>query len=149
MKCWWSEICGADNISARRVLTMRRAGFTLLEMLVVLALIGVMAGLALPNFTRFLESFTNNSKWNAIEREFADLPYQVFVSGVAFRLDPATASTRITAIPPDWRLEMSAPVLYRENGWCEGGRLAIVSAAGERRDYQLVSPTCSPIVVVK
>ena len=128
---------------------MRRLGFTLLEMLVVLALIGVMAGLALPNFSRFLESFTNNSKWNAIQRELADLPYQVFVSGVALRMDPVSASKRIVAIPPDWRVEMAAPILYRESGWCEGGRLAIISAAGERRDYLLVAPTCAPTVVAK
>ncbi len=128
---------------------MKHRGFTLLEMLVVLALIGVMAGLALPNFSRFLESFTNSSRWSAIEREIADLPYQVFSAGVALRFDANSATQRLPAIPSDWRVEVSAPILYRESGWCEGGRLAIVSAAGERRDYLLVAPACSPSRVAK
>jgi len=123
---------------------MKHRGFTLLEMLVVLALIGVMAGLALPNFSRFLESFTNSSRWSGIEREIADLPYQVFSSGVALRLDSGGAAQRIPAIPSDWRVEVAAPILYRESGWCEGGQLAIVSAAGERRDYVLLAPACAP-----
>jgi len=128
---------------------MKHRGFTLLEMLVVLALIGVMAGLALPNFSRFLESFTNSSRWSGIEREIADLPYQVFSAGVALRLDAATATQRFPTIPSDWRVETRAPILYRESGWCEGGRLAIVSAAGERRDYLLVAPACAPSRVAK
>lgn len=128
---------------------MKDRGFTLLEMLVVLALIGVMAGLALPNFSRFFESFTNSGRWSAIEREIADLPYQVFSAGVALRFDPNSATQRLPAIPSDWRVEVSAPILYRESGWCEGGRLAIVSAAGERRDYLLVAPACSPSRVAK
>ena len=128
---------------------MKQRGFTLLEMLVVLALIGVMAGLALPNFSRFLESFTNSSRWSGIEREIADLPYQVFSSGVALRLDPNSAPQRLPTIPSDWRVEVAAPILYRESGWCEGGRLAIVSAAGERRDYLLVAPGCAPARAAK
>ena len=132
-----------------RLVRMRDRGFTLLEMLVVLALIGVMAGLALPNFSRFLESFTNSSRWSGIEREIADLPYQVFSTGVALRLDAAAAALRIPAIPADWRVEVAAPILYRESGWCEGGRLAVVSAAGERRDYLLVAPACAASRVAK
>ncbi len=128
---------------------MKTRGFTLLEMLVVLALIGVLAGLALPNFTRFLESFTNSSQWNAIERELADVPYQVFMSGAAFRMDTASAAKRLTSIPQTWRVDVGASILYRESGWCEGGRLAVISAGGERRDYLLRAPTCTPTVVAK
>jgi prepilin-type N-terminal cleavage/methylation domain-containing protein len=120
-------------------------GFTLLEMLVVLALIGVMAGLALPNFSRFLESFTLKNQWAAVERELADLPYQIFISGTAFQLDSRTASTRLTTLPEGWRVETTQPITYRFSGWCEGGRLAVISATGTRRDYQLAAPTCNPV----
>jgi prepilin-type N-terminal cleavage/methylation domain-containing protein len=126
---------------------MKPRGFTLLEMLVVLALIGVMAGIALPNFSRFLESFSIKNQWAAVERELADVPYQVFVSGTAFQLDSSSAGKRLTTLPEGWRIEVVSPILYRFSGWCEGGRLAVISAGGERRNYQLAAPACSPTVV--
>lgn len=131
----------------KRYLFMQPRGFTLLEMLVVLALIGVMAGVALPNFSRFLESFSVRNQWAGVERELADLPYQVFVSGSPFQLDSVSAGNRLTSLPEGWRVEVASPILYRFSGWCEGGRLAVISADGERRDYQLASPTCSPTVI--
>ncbi|MBC7622411.1 MAG: prepilin-type N-terminal cleavage/methylation domain-containing protein [Aeromicrobium sp.] len=126
---------------------MKPRGFTLLEMLVVLALIGVMAGIALPNFSRFLESFSIKNQWAAVERELADVPYQVFISGANFQLDSGSAATRLTTLPEGWRIEAASPIVYRFSGWCEGGRLSILSASGERRNYQLVAPACSPTVI--
>ena len=117
-----------------------------MEMLVVLALIAVMAGIALPNFSRFLESFSIKNQWAAVERELADVPYQVFVSGSSFRLDSSSAGKRLTTLPEGWRIEVVSPILYRFSGWCEGGRLAVISASGERRNYQLAAPACSPTV---
>ncbi|MCA2998434.1 MAG: prepilin-type N-terminal cleavage/methylation domain-containing protein [Rhodocyclaceae bacterium] len=130
----------------RSYLFMQPRGFTLLEMLVVLALIGVMAGIALPNFSRFLESFSVRNQWAGVERELADLPYQVFVSGSPFQLDSGSAEKRLTTLPEGWRVEVANPILYRFSGWCEGGRLTVVSAGGERRNYQLAAPTCRPTV---
>jgi prepilin-type N-terminal cleavage/methylation domain-containing protein len=126
---------------------MKPRGFTLLEMLVVLALIGVMAGIALPNFSRFLDSFSVRNQWAGVERELADIPYQVFVSGSSFQLDSSSAGKRLTSLPEGWGVEVATPILYRFSGWCEGGRLAVISASGERRNYQLAAPTCSPTVI--
>jgi prepilin-type N-terminal cleavage/methylation domain-containing protein len=126
---------------------MKPRGFTLLEMLVVLALIGVMAGIALPNFSRFLDSFSVRNQWAGVERELADIPYQVFVSGSSFRFDSSSAGKRLTSLPEGWRVEVASHILYRYSGWCEGGRLAVVSAGGERRNYQLAAPACSPTVI--
>ncbi len=120
-------------------------GFTLLEMLVVLALIAVMAGLALPNFSRFFDSFSIKNQWSGVEREIADIPYQVFISGTPFQLDNASARQRLSSLPPEWRTEIPAPITYRFSGWCEGGKIAVVSASGERRDYVLSAPACNPI----
>jgi prepilin-type N-terminal cleavage/methylation domain-containing protein len=120
-------------------------GFTLLEMLVVLALIAVMAGLALPNFSRLLDSFSIKNQWSALEREIADLPYQVFISGTPLQLDNASARQRLATLPPEWRAEIPVPITYRFSGWCEGGKIAVVAANGERRNYLLSAPSCSPI----
>ena len=118
-----------------------------MEMLVVLALIGVMAGIALPNFSRFLESFSVKNQWAAVERELADVPYQVFVSGASLQLDSNSAGKQLTTLPEGWRVEVSSPIVYRFSGWCEGGRLAVISAGGERRSYQLAAPACNPTVI--
>lgn len=120
-------------------------GFTLLEMLVVLALIAVMAGLALPNFSRLLDSFSQKNQWATLEREIGDIPYQAFISGTSFQLNNASARQRLMGLPTDWRTEIPSPITYRFSGWCEGGRIAVIAANGERRDYQLFAPACNPM----
>ncbi|NJR71861.1 MAG: prepilin-type N-terminal cleavage/methylation domain-containing protein [Gammaproteobacteria bacterium] len=100
-------------------------GFTLLELLVVLALIAAVAGLALPNFSRMMDSFTMNTTWRGIEAELGDLPYRAFSQGRGTRLDANNARQHLPSLPADWALSIAAPIVYRENGWCEGGGAVI------------------------
>jgi len=120
-------------------------GFTLLELLVVLALIAAVAGLALPNFSRMMDSFTMNTAWRGIEAELGDLPYRAFSQGRSVRLNAANARMHLPSLPENWALTIAAPIVYRENGWCEGGALLFSAADGTKRQYKLQAPRCEAI----
>lgn len=117
-------------------------GFTLLEMLVVMALIAAVAGIALPNFGRFLDSFTSNTEWREVESELNDLPYRAFSAGRSLRLDKTNAHHHLQKLPADWRFAPADTIVYRENGWCEGGGLTITAANGVVKKYVLTAPQC-------
>lgn len=117
-------------------------GFTLLEMLVVLALIATVAGIALPNFGRFLDSFSASTKWREVESELADLPYRAFSSGRMIRLESGSVRAHLQKLPTDWQFTSAGAIIYRENGWCEGGTAVITTADGMKREYVLVAPRC-------
>lgn len=120
-------------------------GFTLLEILVVLALIAAVAGIALPNFGRFLDSFTNNTNWRELEAELGDLPYRAFSTGRTLRLDNTNAREHLQKLPANWQFAASGAIVYRENGWCEGGNISVTAADGMQRQYVLVAPQCAAI----
>jgi prepilin-type N-terminal cleavage/methylation domain-containing protein len=117
-------------------------GFTLLELLVVLALIAAIVGMAMPNFSRMLDSFSRNTAWRAVESELSDLPFRAFTAGRALRLHNDTARQYLTTLPADWKFAAERPVVYRDSGWCEGGRIVITTEDGEVRTYTLAAPKC-------
>ena len=116
-------------------------------MLVVLTLIGVLAGLALPNFNKMLDSFEESTRWRTLENEIDGLPLRAFNQGTAFSLTTETAPLVLSSLPDGWQINVTGSVRYQLNGWCEGGNLTI-TANGQAarlavRQYSLVSPRCT------
>jgi len=131
-------------------------GFTLLEMLIVLTLVALIAGIAVPNFVRMMESFTASTKWSALLNEVDGLPYRAYAEGKPIRLSADNAPQLLSALPQGWtiRVEASATsrpgfnngdgvVNYRENGWCDGGRITFATPEGAQRTVRLAAPRCA------
>lgn len=131
-------------------------GFTLLEMLIVLTLIALIAGIAVPNFVRMMESFTASTKWSALLNEVDGLPYRAYAEGKPIRLSADNAPQLLSALPQGWTIRVDASatskpgfnngdgvVNYRENGWCDGGRITFATPEGAQRTVTLAAPRCA------
>ena len=132
-----------------QVLAMR--GFTLIEVLVVLVLVGLMAGVALPRLFTIAQRFEMASQRDALLSEIDALGYRAYVSGNPITLgEPATAAATAppVAVPPGWRLETPQPIQYGFNGICSGGALSLLGPDGVRQQYVLAPPRCKPVPVV-
>lgn len=125
-------------------------GFTLLEILVVLAIAGLLAGVVLPQLQRLASSVEIASQRTAVKSAIEGLGYQAYASGRAILLtdvDPARrqedAATAVPfTVPVGWQVRALQPVQYAANGVCSGGRIVITDPSHGREAYRLAPPRC-------
>ncbi len=98
-----------------------RRGFTLLEMLVVMALLALVAGVAAPPVARWLENAELRG-WRAdVRARIERLPVDAYLSGTPLEVDAAALLQGLAAQPAGARLTLERPLRYAANGAAEGG----------------------------
>lgn len=143
-------------------------GITLVELLVVLALLGVIGALVLPNLERFTAGVTRNSERDLILNEIAGLGTEAMLQGRGFVVldtdaleeleaeadpdaegqtgqhvhDPTGLPVHRLEIPDGWHLDLDAPLVVRATGACLGGRLALEHDDVPPVEVELVPPYC-------
>ena len=126
-----SGIC----LQVTRINSKAPYGFTLVEILVVLAIVGLLAGVALPQLQKMASSVEISTQRTAIKSAIEELGYRAYVSGKPIALTNAngisssgnTPREQPLIIPSGWRLQVLQPVIYAINGICSGGRITPVS----------------------
>lgn len=142
---------GAGLASAR--------GFSLLELMVVLALVGLVAALAVPNLQRLYDSVTRATERDYILDQVSGLGVQAMQKGLNYVvLGTANAADQDNGeevplsplgyerfpldVPPGWRVRVDQPLLARANGVCLGGTLTLVPTEGAPIRIELQPPYC-------
>jgi prepilin-type N-terminal cleavage/methylation domain-containing protein len=118
-------------------------GFTLLEMVVVLAIIATIAGVALPNFARMIESYQQKSTLGSVTSELSGLSFRAFSSAAPLTLSAESARTLVPSLPMDWQLRVDPPISIQVNGFCAGGDATISAKNGVAWQVKLVPPLCA------
>lgn len=139
------------------------AGYTLLEIVIVLALLGLMAGLALPRMEKLYTGVQHSMQRSEVLRSLANLGYQAWSQQKSFVLIQYPRSTDtsskknqqesthnfaeptelVFSLPEDWRVTTEHPVIYRKNGICSGG-IVTVGYQDIETKYTLAAPFCVP-----
>jgi len=144
-------------------------GFTLLEMLTVLFVIGLAASLAVPNFSLLFDRLKFSNERDEIFRIINTLPYKALSQNQDFVLieesikggninqnqkkiteidniiESPFRSVNLTPLelnfPDGWKLKIPQPIFYRASGFCGGGSITLEVGSLEY-SFILESPYC-------
>ena len=141
----------------KEALNHPRAGFTLLELLVVLAILGLATAIALPNLQRLYASAIQASERDYVLDQVAALGREAMLHGRAYVVfgnapppDPAETTRYadyepyVVDVPDGWRLALDRPLVVLANGVCLGGALTLSHAEAEAATVrvELAPPYC-------
>lgn len=134
-------------------------GFTLLEMVVVLAIMGLAMGVAGVRVFKLIDTWRERTQLESIELQFARLPALARQTGREIILPPSAASSEAPAdasmdapaaagtvpaeppavdLPYGWVVYFDRPLRVRSSGLCEGARIELEH--GDRRYPRQVAP---------
>ena len=130
-----------------------QAGFTLIELTVVLALLGLLTALAVPNLQRLFVSVSTSTERQHILDQFEALGRDALANGRAYVVfseapDADTAAVygdfepRPIDLPEAWRFRLDRPLVVRANGFCRGGELTLIHQDAPVLRATLAPPYC-------
>jgi general secretion pathway protein G len=120
-------------------------GYTLLELLVVMALLGLLAGFALPRLYTLYDSAAMSFEKERILAQITRLGYLARHGRVPLVMEGtlrAPVEGGLLDLPPGWEVTADRPLVYQANGVCNGGILTLTF--GERSQRWLLEPPLCP-----
>ena len=131
---------------------LARGGFSLLELLVVLALIALIGALALPNLTGLYGSAARAVEREQILDQFAAIGPDALLNGRGYVVYGTAAAQNASmdaafapyplSLPDGWLLELDRPLRVRSTGVCLGATLTLRHPDTAPIDIELVPPYC-------
>ncbi len=123
-------------------------GFTLIELVIALAIIGLGLSFVLPRMMAWVDRLAFSARQQQFEDALAELGSRARRSGrsVVLRSTDFAAHSNEPApieLPSNWSLTVEPPIAFRYDGICTGGKVRLSFPAGEK-SYRLQSPYCRP-----
>lgn len=126
----------------------RSQGFTLIEMMAVLTLAALMAGVALPAMQRWFDSISEKAQLTEVSIQFQRLASRAALLSQTVRLDKTNWTNKLgdneaaLALPEGWSLLNDTPVVFFHSGVCGGGKVNLLAANGRKIDLNIAAVTC-------
>jgi prepilin-type N-terminal cleavage/methylation domain-containing protein len=121
----------------------RAAGFTLLELLIVLALIGLTAAMVVPRLVQTYDAIVASGERAEVVRALEDLPLRVRIAGHADVFEPVGPSQADTLVeaPDGWAVRLLDPLRIERTGICHPSRVQ-VRGRGTTETWRITAPSC-------
>jgi len=127
---------------SRLPFSKRRAGYSLLEIVVVVAILATVVGLATPSFIRMIEQQRVQAVLRRVDLGLLDLR---MTSQSEARVINATEAEQYLAedLPLGWYIAVSEQVVFSSTGTCDGGSVRITTADERVYAFDLAPRSCS------
>jgi len=131
-----------------RHLRKRLTGFTLIEMMAVLVLTALLAGVVLPSFQHWFEGLETRSESTDVSSRLQRLFARTALLGIDLTLNASTVNTTLPdghaalELPRGWQLAAGASLQFSASGFCKPAQLAMVSPRG-RLVFSVDATTCA------
>ncbi|MBT9455982.1 MAG: prepilin-type N-terminal cleavage/methylation domain-containing protein [Burkholderiaceae bacterium] len=107
------------------------AGFTLLELLVVLSIVALTAGLMLPSASRWIEAARERGWRDDLRAGLMALPVLAFQKGEPMVLDADAIRALAPSVPDSVQIRLSKSLAYSANGVAGGVELTLRPPGGK------------------
>ena len=113
---------------------MRQPGFTLLEMIVVLAILGLATALVAPTALRGIDSWRRQAAMDVLLDQIRGLPGAARAGGepIVVSEESLRSDAPPLRIGDDWTLRVDEPWRVAGNGVCDDGKVVVAGSYGER-----------------
>ena len=127
---------------------MRQHGFTLLEMIVVLAILGLATAMVAPSAIRGIDSWRRQAAMDGLLDQIRALPGDARASGRAISISGAALASDSPPLRIEGEWTLAVPVAWKvnANGVCEDGRVEVGNEHGTRI-VAVKAPFCDPQVL--
>ena len=128
--------------SCRRSRPRTAPGFSLLEMLVVLALVSIIAALVAPRLSGMVRAIASSGERAEVARQIEQLPLLARSGShpiLAGEDEPLVAEG--LSLPAGWTVSAATPLRVAANGICHPARLR-VEGAGVVEEWSVAAPDC-------
>lgn len=113
------------DMAGPRVSCRPRQGFTLLELLVVLVLLGLLVGLTAPAMLRAANAARLRGVRVDLINMIEALPLRAFAAGQRLTVTAEELQTQLPDWPADWQLRSDHPLRYSAAGVADGAVLVL------------------------
>lgn len=117
------------SLAPGRALHAVRAGYSLLEVIVVVAILAVAATLSGPSIGRMISSQQAQQVVRGVATEMSALRARAFLNSTAFNAEDVQAHLD-AHIPSDWRIEVDEGLRVATSGYCTAGQVRIIAPSG-------------------
>ncbi|MBC3870900.1 pilus assembly FimT family protein [Undibacterium oligocarboniphilum] len=123
-------------------------GFTLLELLIVLAMLGLLGSLAMPALGKLIDSVRYRSERSGVLAQINALSYRHYLLAQDSVLktdnlaDVLKDGKPALDLPVGWSVRIPVPLHYQFNGYCDGGVLELRIPEHPPEVIRLSAPRC-------